>query len=117
MAYCAAIDDPAHLRRSKSVGVYFGLTPRRHVSGKIDWSSRISKRGDAVVSSYLFVAAGVPLTRVPQWCALKAWGLSQAKRVGFKKANVAVARKLAVVFHRMWRDGTGFIWSTKEAAA
>jgi hypothetical protein len=54
---------------------------------------------------------------VPQWCALKAWGLSQVKRVGFKKANVAVARKLAVVLHRMWRDGTGFIWSTKEAAA
>ncbi len=61
--------------------------------------------------------AGVLLTRVPRWCALKAWGLRLAKRSGFKKAKVAVARKLAVILHRMWRDKTDFQWSTKEAAA
>jgi transposase len=117
LAFCAAIDDPARFRRSWSVGAYLGLTPRRHASGEIDWTGRISKCGDAMVRTYLFEAAGVLLTRVPHWCALKAWGLRLAKRSGFKKARVAVARKLAVILHRMWRDGTDFIWSTKEAAA
>ena len=66
---------------------------------------------------YLFDAAGVLLTRVPKWCALKAWGLKLAKRSGFKKAKVAKARKLAVILNRMWRDGTDFQWSSKEATA
>ena len=80
LAFCAAIDDPARFRRSRSVGAYFGLAPRRHASGEVDWSGRISKCGDTMVRSYLFEAAGVLLTRVPQWCALKAWGLRLAKR-------------------------------------
>ena len=117
LAFCAAIDEPARFRRSRSVGAYLGLTPRRHASGEVDWSGRISKCGDAMVRTYLFEAAGVLLTRVPQWCKLKAWGHRLWKRVGFKKAKIAVARKLAVILHRMWRDGTDFIWSTKEAAA
>jgi len=116
LAFCAAIDEPARFRRSRSVGAYLGLTPRRHASGEVDWSGRISKCGDAMVRSYLFEAAGVLLTRVPQWCKLKAWGHRLWKRIGFKKAKVAVARKLAVILHRMWRDGTDFIWSSKEAA-
>ena len=61
--------------------------------------------------------AGVLLTRVPRWCRLKAWGIRLWKRLGFKKAKVAVARKLVVILHRMWRDGTDFIRSSKEAAA
>jgi len=117
LAFCAAIEDPSRFKRSRSVGAYFGLTPRRHASGEIDWSGRISKCGDRMVRSYLFEAAGVLLTRVPQWCALKAWGLRLAKRSGFKKAKIAVARKLAVILHRMWRDGTDFQWSAKEVAA
>ncbi len=117
LAFCAAVDDPSRFRRSRSVGAYFGLTPRRHASGEVDWTGRISKCGDAMVRSYLFEAAGVLLTRVPQWCRLKAWGLRLVKRIGFKKAKVAVARKLAVILHRMWRDGTDFIWSTGEATA
>ncbi len=117
LAYYAAVDDPTRFQRSRSVGAYFGLTPRRHASGEVDWSGRISKCGDAMVRSYLFEAAGVLLTRVPHWCALKAWGLSLAKRIGFKKAKVAVARKLAVILHRMWRDKTDFQWSAKEATA
>ena len=116
LAFRSAIDDPTRFKRSRSVGAYVGLTPRRHASGEVDWSGRVSKCGDAMVRTYLFEAAGVLLTRVPQWCKLKAWGLRLVKRIGFKKAKVAVARKLAVILHRMWCDGTNFIWSTKEAA-
>jgi transposase len=117
LAFCAAIDEPARFRRSRSVGAYLGLTPRRYASGEVDWNGRISKCGDAMVRTYLFEAAGVLLTRVPQWCKLKAWGHRLWKRIGFKKAKIAVARKLAVILHRMWRDGTDFVWSSKEAAA
>ncbi len=117
LAFHSAIDDPSRFRRSRSVGAYFGLTPRRYASGEVDRTGRISKCGDAMVRSYRFEAAGVLLTRVPQWCALKAWGHRLWKRIGFKKAKIAVARKLAVILHRMWRDGADFIWSTKEAAA
>ncbi len=70
-----------------------------------------------MVRTYLFEAAGVLLTRVRRWCALKAWGLRLAKHVGFKKAKVAVARKLAVILHRMWRDSTDFQWSSEEVTA
>jgi transposase len=117
LVFCAAIDEPNRFRRSRSVGAYFGLTPRRHASGEVDWSGRISKCGDAMVRTYLFEAAGILLTRVPHWCRLKAWGHRLWKRIGFKKAKIAVARKLAVIMHRMWRDGTDFVWSSKEAAA
>jgi transposase len=117
MAFHSAIDEPCRFKRSRSVGAYFGMTPRRHASGEVDWSGRISKCGDGMVRSYLFEAAGVLLTRVPQWCKLKAWGHRLWKRIGFKKAKIAVARKLAVILHRMWRDGTDFQWSSKEAAA
>ena len=117
LTFHAAIDEPARFRRSRSVGAYVGLTPRRYASGEIDWRGRISKCGDRLLRSYLFEAAGVLLTRVPQWCKLKAWGHRLWKRIGFKKAKIAVARKLAVILHRMWRDGTDFIWSSKEAAA
>jgi len=117
LAFCTAIDEPSRFQRSRNVGAYFGLTPRRYASGEVDWTGRISKCGDAMVRTYLFEAAGVLLTRVPQWCKLKAWGHRLWKRIGFKKAKIAVARKLAVILHRMWRDGTDFIWSNKEAAA
>lgn len=117
LAFHSAIDEPARFARSRSVGAYLGLTPRRHASGEMDWTGRISKHGDRMVRTYLFEAAGVLLTRVPQWCALKTWGHRLWKRIGFKKAKIAVARKLAVILHRMWRDGTDFQWSTKEVAA
>jgi transposase len=116
LAFKATIDDPARFARSRSVGAYVGLTSRRHASGEVDWSGRISKCGDAMLRSYLFEAAGVLLTRVPMWCAVKAWGRRLAKRNGLSKAKVAVARKLAVILHRMWIDGTEFNWS-KEIAA
>ena len=116
LAFMAAIDDPTRFKRSRSVGAYLGLAPRRHASGEVDWSGRISKCGDTLVRTYLFEAAGVLLTRVQKWCALKAWGLRVAKRSGMKKARTAVARKLAVILHHMWRDGTEFHWATEGSA-
>ncbi len=117
LAFRSAIDDPSRFRRSRSVGAYIGLTPRRHASGEVDWSGRISKCGDRMLRTYLFEAAGVLLTRVAHWCKLKVWGHRLWKRIGFKKAKIAVARKLAVILHRMWRDQTDFIWSSKETPA
>ena len=117
LCFKATIDDPTRFKRSRSVGAYVGLTSRRHSSGEVDWSGRISKCGDAMLRSYLFEAAGVLLTRVPKWSALKAWGMKLVKRNGLSKAKVAVARKLAVIMHRMWVDGTEFTWSKKEIAA
>jgi transposase len=117
VAFVAAVEDPGRFRRSTDVGAYFGLTPRRHQSGEIDRAGRISKCGDPLVRSYLFEAANAVLTRVQKWCSLRAWGLRLAKRVGANKAKVAVARKLAVVMHRMWRDNQEFRWAAEPKAA
>jgi len=116
-AFVATIDDPGRFRHSASVGAYLGLTPRRYQSGTMDVSGHISKTGDGLLRSYLFEAATTLLTRVQRWSALKAWGVRLTKRVGQKKARVALARKLSVVLHRMWADGTEFRWTAKDAAA
>jgi transposase len=116
LCFLATIDDPTRFKRSRSVGAYVGLTTRRYASGEIDWTGRISKCGDAMLRSYLYEAANVLLTRVAKWSTLKAWGIRLAKRSGLRKAKVAVARKLAVILHRMWIEGTEFKWSSKEAA-
>jgi transposase len=116
LCFRATIDDPARFRRSRSVGAYAGLTTRRYASGEIDWTGRISKCGDKMLRSYLYEAANVLLTRIAKWSALKAWGVRIAKRSGLRKAKVAVARKLAVILHRMWIDGAEFKCSSKEAA-
>jgi transposase len=117
LTFISAIDDPARFRRSRSVGAYIGLTPKRYASGEIDRMGRISRCGDGMLRSYLYEAAGVLLTRVPKWSPIKAWGVRLAKRIGFKKAKIAVARKLAVIMHRMWCDGTDFQWTSKETNA
>ena len=116
LCFLATIDDPARFKRSRSVGAYVGLTTRRYASGETDWTGRISKCGDKMLRSYLYEAANVLLTRVAKWSTLKAWGIRLAKRSGLRKAKVAVARKLAVILHRMWVDGTEFNWSSKELA-
>jgi transposase len=116
LCFLATIDDPARFKRSRSVGAYAGLTTRRYASGEIDWTGRISKCGDKMLRSYLYEAANVLLTRVAKWSALKAWGVRLAKRSGLRKAKVAVARKLAVILHRMWIEGTEFKWSSKDVA-
>ena len=82
LAFKATIDDPARFARSRSVGAYVGLTSRRHASGEVDWSGRISKCGDGMLRSYLFEAAGVLLTRVPRWSAVKAWGAGSPSATG-----------------------------------
>jgi transposase len=114
--YLAAIDDPTRFGQSRNVGAYLGLTTRRYASGEIDWTGRISKCGDTMLRSYPYEAANVLLTRIAKWSALKAWGLRLARRSSLRKAKVAVARKLAVILHRMWVDGTDFKWSSQEVA-
>lgn len=109
VAYMTAIDDPARFRHSKDVGPYLGLTPRRYQSGEVDRAGRISKCGDRLTRSLLFEAAGVVLSRSKKPSALKDWGLELAGRSGYGKARVAVARKLAVILHRLWVDGTEFV--------
>ena len=84
------------------------MTPRRYNSGEIDRMGRISRCGDALMRHYLYEAANVLLTRSRGSNPLKAWGLKIAKRAGWKKARVAVGRKMAVILHRMWCDGTDF---------
>jgi transposase len=111
VSFVTAIDDPARFSRSSGVGAYFGLTPRRHQSGEVDRDGKVSKCGDILTRTYLFEAAGTLLSRVAKWSALKAWGTRLARRVGSKKARVALARKLAVLMHRIWVDGTEFRWS------
>lgn len=117
LCFFATIDDPTRFDKSRDVGAYVGLTTRRYASGEIDRTGRIPKCGDALLRGYLYEAANVLLTRVAKWSALKAWGMRVAKRSSLSKAKVAVARKLAVILHRMWIDRTEFNWSTKEAAA
>lgn len=114
LAYKAVIDDPARFKRSSSVGAYIGLTPRRYQSGEVDRAGHISKCGDSLLRSYLFEAANVLLTRHPKPCMLKTWGLALAARIGMRRAKVAVARKLAVIMHRVWKDDRDFDWG--EAA-
>ncbi len=118
LTYTSAIDDPGRFKRSKDVGAHFGLTPRRYQSGEVDRTGRISKVGDAAVRTALFEAANVMLTRAGRFSALKAWALRVAARQGMTRAKVALARKLAIVLHRMWVDGTTFRWgAVTEAAA
>ena len=117
LAYVTAIDDPGRFRKARSVGAFLGLTPRRYQSGEVERAGRVSKCGDGLVRTLLFEAAGVLLTRVRRPSPLKAWGLRLAKRSGAKKAKVAVARKLAVILHCIWTDGTEFWWKEEEARA
>jgi transposase len=116
IAVVTAVDEPSRFKRSRSVGAYFGLTPKRYQSGEKDVTGRISLCGDPLVRSYLYEAANVLLARTGKWSALKTWGLQLAKRSGMKKAKVAVARKLAVTVHRMWVTGETFRWSHSETA-
>ncbi len=105
-----AIDDPSRFRCSKDVGPWLGLTPSRYQSGRIDRSGNITKAGDTSVRTALYEAATTLLGRVVKWSALKSWGLRVASRSGIKKARVAVARKLAVILHCMWKTQTPFQW-------
>ena len=109
LTYASAIDDPTRFKSSKIVGAHFGLTPKKYQSGETDRSGRISKIGDASVRAALYESAHIIITKPVKGCtALKAWAMRIAKRAGMNKAKVALARKLAVIMHRMLADGTTF---------
>ena len=116
LAFAAAIEDPGRFRQTRDVGAYLGLTPRRYQSGERDIAGAISKQGDSMARHYLYEAANCLLTTWGGRSALKTWGLRLAKRVGAKKARVAVARKLACLLLRLWKDGTHYEEGTVQAA-
>jgi transposase len=109
LTFASAIDDPGRFKSSKTVGALFGLTPKKYQSGETDVTGRISKIGDSGVRTALYEAANVILTRTRNGSSLKKWAMEVAKRAGMRKAKVALARKLAVVMHRMLVDGTPFV--------
>ncbi len=117
LTYRAGVDDPSRFSKSKMLGAYFGLTPKRYQSGETDVVGSITKAGDASVRTALYEAANVLLTRVTRYSSLKRWAMEVAKRRGLKRARVALARKLGVVLHRIWVDGSEFRWGREDAAA
>lgn len=110
------IDDPSRFRSAANVGPYLGLTPRRKQSGETDINGRVSRWGDRLLRTYLYEAASVLLHRTKKWSTLKAWGMRLSRRIGLKKAKVAVARKIAVLLHCIWVDGTSFEWGNEKMA-
>ena len=115
LTYKAGVDDPSRFKRSRTVAAHFGLTPRRSQSGEMDNPGHISRAGDPDVRCALYTAANAMLARSSRWSSLKAWGMQLAKTRGHRRAVVAVARKLAVILHRMWLDDTQFQWGTDGA--
>lgn len=115
LTYASAIDDPARFKSSKRVGAHFGITPKKHQSGETDYTGRISKIGDASVRTALYEAAHLMLTKPVKGCSeLKSWAMRIARRAGMSKAKVALARRLAVIMHRMLVDGTPFNPAQKQ---
>jgi len=117
LTFKAAVDDPTRFRRSRTVAAHFGLTPRRFQSGELNVEGHIFRCGDADVRSALYTAANAMLTRSSRWSSLKAWGIKLAKQRGHRRAVIAVARKLAVILHKMWIDETPFQWSAEGQSA
>ena len=117
LTYRATVDVPARFKNSKAVGASFGLTPSRHQSGESDRPGAISRCGDEMMRVMLYEAAQVMLTRTNKWSWLKAWAMKIARHRGMKKAIVALARRLAVIMHRIWVDGTEFRWTREVVAA
>src|SRR6266571_961326 len=117
LTYRATVDVPARFRNSKAVGAVFGLTPSRYQSGESDRIGRISRCGDEMTRTMLYEAAQSMLVRSAKWSWLKAWAIKIARHRGMNKAIVALARRLAVIMHRIWVDGTEFRWTREVAAA
>lgn len=116
ITFKATVDAPARFASSRSIGPHIGLTPRRYQSGEVDRSGRISKAGDAMLRTALYEAA-VTVLRWPRWSSLRAWAMRIARSRDRKKALVALARRMGVILHRMWVDGTEFHWGEQPAAA
>ena len=117
LTYCATVDVPARFKNSRAVGAVFGLTPSKYQSGESERTGGISRCGDEMMRVMLYEAAQILLVRSVKWSWLKAWAMQIARRRGLKKAIVALARRLAVIMHRIWVDGTEFRWTREEAAA
>ena len=117
LTYRVTVDVPARFRNSKAVGAVFGLTPAKYQSGEIDRTGAISRCGDEMMRMMLYEAAQSMLVRSTKWSWLKAWAMKIARHRGMKKAIVALARRLAVIMHRIWVDGTEFRWTRGVAAA
>ena len=107
-AFTTAIERPDNFKKSRSVGAWIGLTTRRYQSGEVDYDGHISRRGDAHLRGLLYEAAAVILTRSSTDSTLRTWGLKLRERIGFKRAAVAMARKLAVIMHTMLKTGELF---------
>ena len=116
LTYRVTVDVPARFKNSKAVGAVFGLTPTKYQSGESDRTGKVSRCGDEMMRTMLYEAAQSMLVHSTKWSWLKAWAMKIAKNRGMKKAIVALARRLAVILHRIWVDGTEFRW-TKEIAA
>jgi transposase len=117
LTYRATVDVPARFRNSKAVGAVFGLTPAKYQSGEVERTGAISRCGDEMMRMMLYEAAQIVLVRSTKWSWLKAWAMKIARHRGLKKAIVALARRLAVIMHRIWVDGTEFRWTRDIAAA
>jgi len=115
LAFVSSMDDAKRFIKSSSVGAYLGLTPRSYQSGDVAWTGRISKNGDGVARAMLYEAANSLMVRVKANLPLKIWALNLAERIGGKKARVALARKMAVILHRMLSDGTVYQASSEAA--
>ncbi|MEL6208207.1 MAG: IS110 family transposase [Pseudomonadota bacterium] len=116
LSFIALVDDPTRFRRTSDVGAFLGLTPKRHQSGEMDWSGRVSKCGDGAMRGLLFEAASCLIRQVTRFSPLKSWAVRLAGRRGFRKTAVATARKIAVPMLTLWKTETDYRW-TKEAAA
>ena len=117
LTYRTVFDNPARFAKSRSVGAHIGLTPRIYQSGGVSRVGRISRSGDGNLRSLMYEAALVLMTGRGKWSSLKAWGMAIARRRGMQKAIVAVGRRLAVILHRMWVDGTDFRWGKEPTTA
>src|SRR2546426_2250429 len=117
LSYRATVDVPARFRNSKAVGAVFGLTPAKYQSGENERTGAISRCGDEMMRMMLYEAAQSMLVRSAKWSWLKAWAMKIARHRGIKKAIVALARRLAVIMHRIWVDGSEFRWTREDAAA
>lgn len=120
LAFVATVDDPGRFKSSRDLGAYLGLVPRKYQSGEVDRTGGITKCGDQLLRSCLFEAAHVLLHRCPadlHGSDLAEWGRAVARRSGNRKAKVALARKLAVVLHRMWVEESAFVAKPSKVAA
>ena len=115
LAFIGHLDDPDRFTKARTMGACLGLTPRRYQSGEVDVQGRISKRGDKMLRTLLYEAANVLLCVVKRPSTLKAWGLKLVKKIGLKKARIAVARKLAVIMTAMIKNGTSFQWKVERS--